>query len=198
MAGSIGSKGEATRKAIVDSATKSFARYGYHAVTTAQIAADAGVAEPTLFKHFGSKHGLLLAVLDGAFDFARERLSDIPITHDEPVTGLIGRAQELFEDPRFNDFMRIRTFAMTMTDDPEVVAALHRIRVHLRQVLGGLFRTAQVEGGIRTDVSAEEIADIAVGISFISAIDQVIDAGDDARLPSLIAALVKLLRPPPG
>ncbi|GFE68407.1 TetR/AcrR family transcriptional regulator [Chroococcus sp. FPU101] len=53
-----------TRARLIDAALKLFATQGVTATTTKQIAELAQVNEVTLFRHFGSKHGLLLAVIE--------------------------------------------------------------------------------------------------------------------------------------
>ncbi|MGB3293014.1 MAG: helix-turn-helix domain-containing protein [Phormidesmis sp.] len=55
-----------SRERIVRSALSLFSRQGITATTTKQIAEQAGVNEVTLFRQFGSKQGLLLAVLQEA------------------------------------------------------------------------------------------------------------------------------------
>jgi AcrR family transcriptional regulator len=52
-----------TRQRIVNSALELFARHGVTETTTRQIADQAEINEVTLFRHFGTKHGLLLAVM---------------------------------------------------------------------------------------------------------------------------------------
>jgi len=52
-----------TRQRIVNTALELFASKGITETTTRQIADFAKVNEVTLFRHFGNKHGLLLAVL---------------------------------------------------------------------------------------------------------------------------------------
>lgn len=54
--------GSSTHHRIVTSAKELFARQGITQTTTRQIAEVAGVNEVTLFRHFGTKQGLLLAV----------------------------------------------------------------------------------------------------------------------------------------
>ena len=53
---------EATRQRIASAARKLFGERGYAATTLAAIAAEAGVAEPTVYAVFGSKKGFLLAL----------------------------------------------------------------------------------------------------------------------------------------
>lgn len=56
---------EGTRKgAILSTASRLFARKGYANATTSEIAREAGVAEGTLYHHFGSKDGIFLTLFD--------------------------------------------------------------------------------------------------------------------------------------
>lgn len=52
-----------TRQRLIDAALELFAAQGITETTTRQIAEAAEVNEVTLFRHFGNKHGLLLAVI---------------------------------------------------------------------------------------------------------------------------------------
>lgn len=52
-----------TRQRIITAAMRLFGRQGYSQTSTRQIAAEAGVNEVTLFRHFGSKKGLLGACI---------------------------------------------------------------------------------------------------------------------------------------
>ncbi|MEW2381937.1 helix-turn-helix domain-containing protein [Micromonospora sp. NPDC047707] len=55
-----------TRQAVVRAATDLFVARGYTATSLADVAAEAGVARPTVFAAFGSKAALLRQVLDEA------------------------------------------------------------------------------------------------------------------------------------
>ena len=52
-----------TRQRILEAASHTFKALGYARTTTQAIAAEAGVAEVTLFRHFGSKQKLFQAVV---------------------------------------------------------------------------------------------------------------------------------------
>lgn len=58
-----------TRQRLIGAALELFASQGVTETTTKQIAELAQVNEVTLFRHFGSKHGLLLAVIEEAAVF---------------------------------------------------------------------------------------------------------------------------------
>lgn len=56
----LSSERAARRRAILDSAIRTFAEHGFHASRTRDIAAGAGVAEGTIYLYFESKDDLLL------------------------------------------------------------------------------------------------------------------------------------------
>jgi AcrR family transcriptional regulator len=58
-----------TRQRLIDAALELFSAHGVTETTTKQIAELAEVNEVTLFRQFGSKHGLLLAVIEEASIF---------------------------------------------------------------------------------------------------------------------------------
>jgi AcrR family transcriptional regulator len=60
-----------TRQRLIQSALQLFAHQGITATTTRQIAELSEVNEVTLFRHFGSKYGLLLAVLEETTAFTQ-------------------------------------------------------------------------------------------------------------------------------
>ena len=57
---------EARRQAVLDTACRVFAKSSYRGATTAEIAREAGISEPILYRHFGSKRDLYLACLEDA------------------------------------------------------------------------------------------------------------------------------------
>jgi AcrR family transcriptional regulator len=57
---------DSTRQRIITAAARLFGRIGYSRATTRAIATEAGVNEVTLFRIFGNKGNLLLAVVEGA------------------------------------------------------------------------------------------------------------------------------------
>ena len=59
------------RDAIVAAALRVFAQGSYGGATTAQIAREAGVSEPILYRHFASKRDLYFACLEEAWSQLR-------------------------------------------------------------------------------------------------------------------------------
>jgi AcrR family transcriptional regulator len=67
---------EERRKAIVVAALRVFVSTSYAGATTADIAREAGVTEPVLYRHFASKRDLWLACLDVAWGETRAMLEE--------------------------------------------------------------------------------------------------------------------------
>ncbi|WP_299006015.1 TetR/AcrR family transcriptional regulator [uncultured Caulobacter sp.] len=67
-------KGEQSRETILKAAERHFGEFGYRAVSTAAIANDAQISDPGLLHHFGSKDGLLMALLNRRYSVDAEKL----------------------------------------------------------------------------------------------------------------------------
>ena len=63
---------EERRRAIVEAALRVFSSGSYAGSTTAEIAREAGVSEPVLYRHFASKRDLWVACLDVAWEEFRD------------------------------------------------------------------------------------------------------------------------------
>jgi AcrR family transcriptional regulator len=68
-------KGVERREAIVAAAARVFGEFGYHGASLRTIAGDVGTTSASLLQHFGSKKGLLEAVLDD-WDAETGRIAD--------------------------------------------------------------------------------------------------------------------------
>ncbi|AQA18660.1 hypothetical protein BST95_10850 [Halioglobus japonicus] len=69
-------KGARTAARIMDVAESLFAEQGYEGTSLRQIAAGAGIQEPGLYNHFGSKQGLYEAVLFRGLNPMAEAMTD--------------------------------------------------------------------------------------------------------------------------
>ena len=88
---------EETRRKLLDSARRLFAERGYQATSAADIAAEAGVTERTLFRYFTSKAALVLdetfSLLPEMFETVRRRPAAEP-----PYVAVCQGIYEFFED----------------------------------------------------------------------------------------------------
>ncbi len=85
-----------SRTGLLRAALALFAAKGYDGIGVQEVAEAAGVAKPTLYHFFGSKHGLLEALfaeyatrLDDAVRAAADYAGDLPLTLDRIVAAYI-------------------------------------------------------------------------------------------------------------
>src|SRR5919197_2726038 len=57
-------RGERSREAVLDAAERVMAERGYEAATVASLVEEAGVPASSIYHYFGSKEGVLLAVME--------------------------------------------------------------------------------------------------------------------------------------
>ena len=159
---------EERRAAVLDTACRVFARYSYRAATTAEIAREAGVTEPILYRHFASKQALYLACIETAWQRVRAAWDEAVAAEPDP------RAWTQAMSNAFLDFKEQRSAvaqlwlrALTESgDDPEIRRYLRR---HLREVhafVTDVVRRCQAAGAIppERDPRAEAWIFIAVGL----------------------------------
>lgn len=133
------------RNAIVEAALPLFARKGFAATTTKEIASAAGVSEALIFKHFPSKAALYDHILRSCVEGDEElkALLARPPSTDTLVTVVRGLVQyytlELPEDPAA--LARHRLFLLSLLDDGEYARVVYG---WLQEALMPVF-TASVE-----------------------------------------------------
>lgn len=67
---------------ILNAALHLFAREGYAATSTAKVAKAAGVSEGLIFKHYGSKEGLLAAIMKQSTEAIKLKMAEIVMSED--------------------------------------------------------------------------------------------------------------------
>ncbi|RBM22929.1 TetR family transcriptional regulator [Prauserella sp. PE36] len=80
-------RAEATRRRLFEATMRLARSRGLAAVTVDEIAAEAGVAKGTVYYNFGSKDGLVEALLRYGVDLLAERLR-APASDPDPMAGL--------------------------------------------------------------------------------------------------------------
>jgi AcrR family transcriptional regulator len=189
------------RDHILDAARGVFARRGYHAASTAEIAAAAGCSEPMLYKHFASKQELFLAVLQHTGLTIRNRVLAAVTDAEHPLQALAEVSTELLNDPRWVELMRMRILALTLADDPVIGGALRSASAHHSATIAGVMRQAQEIGDIRADVDPDMIGWISVSISLLAAFRSALEGDeglrDTARVMRALVTLVSTEEPIP-
>ena len=120
------------RRAIVRAALRVFSSTSFAGATTAEIAREAGVSEPVLYRHFADKAELYLAVAERASQTIVENL--IPSinlddgTPNERIRAMVGGyLGEIERHPRLYRFLASRS-AVSFGDNPRSSSSNSRTR----------------------------------------------------------------------
>jgi len=81
-------KGAERRAAIVAAAAELFLERGYRATSLDDIGARAGISGPAIYRYFGSKHELLMVLLEEAAITWRRSVDEVLSTDDPPLVTL--------------------------------------------------------------------------------------------------------------
>ena len=161
---------EARRQAVLDTACRVFSRSSYRGATTAEIAREAGISEPILYRHFGSKRDLYLACLDEAWRTFREVAEEAISADPDGCLGAIG-------DAYMAKRARIRMVdlwiqALTEASEDRVIAAALRRQVReVHDFLADVIRDGQARGVIVADRDPVAEAWIFVAAGLLATMD---------------------------
>ncbi|MGH3762425.1 TetR/AcrR family transcriptional regulator [Actinophytocola sp.] len=132
--------------------------------TLAQVAADAGVAVGTVSGRFGSKHGLLLAMMTAASDDVAERMRAAAARHADPVASIVAAVLVTAEgvaDPATTT-NHLAQLGVDMSD-PKLREGLAVLRARVCEVLGSLLAAAALPGAPPPARAARIVASLAHG-----------------------------------
>jgi AcrR family transcriptional regulator len=177
---------------LLDAAGRVFGRRGYHAARVSEIAAEAGVAQGTVYLHFASKEQLYIGLLErfaGMLRATSEGLAWADIrSADELGDRLAGLCADIFELCAAN-----REVASLLLDGPPVGGRSLEIRTGLlstAEAIASRYLAAGTEAGLFRTVNAHPIARAIVGFLFYTVTRTIVEDGRTERLRELAEELV--------
>jgi AcrR family transcriptional regulator len=110
---------EERREAVLEAARHEFARHGLHGASTDAIARRAGISQPYLFRLFGSKKRLFLALIDQCFVETLESFRAAAAGHSgEEALRAIGTAyRDSLEGDRTMLQAQLQSYAASVVDE---------------------------------------------------------------------------------
>jgi AcrR family transcriptional regulator len=179
-----GSRSADTHQALMDAALQVFVQRGFARATTREIAATAGVAEGTIYRHFADKHALFREVFLSALAGMGEELRRLPERAGsgtvrgnlEYLFGLLATLQE-----------RSAPLIASMSSDPELASsfaahvaddALEGLELSTPVTMVAAYIRAEQElGRIRVDVDATEAAAAVAAVPFARGVERTLSHG---------------------
>ncbi|GMU22333.1 MAG: hypothetical protein AMXMBFR13_24190 [Phycisphaerae bacterium] len=166
-------KAEDRRKQLLETAAGCFAKYGYRGTTTAKIAAEAGISEPIIYRHFANKRELFIALIEKVGDDVFGNWQQAMRHARSPLEKL---QVLLYRNPATSDPWTARVYqllfhASTETNDPAIQQAIRDHYERYVKALAGVMSEAQEVGQLRSDVPSEwlawQILHAAVGFAMV-------------------------------
>jgi AcrR family transcriptional regulator len=184
------------RTLILEVSRPLFARNGFRATGTNEIAAAAGCSEPTIYKHFASKQALFAAVIEDCALEMRTLLDRTLREHPDPLAAYAAFMRRFTAEPRLIEITRLRTLALSLVHEPEIHEALLRVSEMMRGRWTAILEEGQRMGTVRSDIQAEHVSLFGLGVSLTAGYLQAL-GGDVAlaKLPVMLDTMIALLRP---
>lgn len=171
---------EERRRQILDAAQDVFARRGYASAGTAEIAAAAGIGEPTIYRYFANKHDLYLAALRRSGDEVMENWQRIAAENEDPLNALLLLGQWYHQTLRDRpEILQLRFRSITDGHDPEVAENGRGIYRELLQFIEGLFESAREQGRLSPDTNTRTMAWLFMAVGSLLDMTQVLGMQDE-------------------
>lgn len=150
---------ETRRHDVIDAALDIIRKHGVEKLTTRALSQAVGIAQPTLFLHFGSKTRMLVQLVDAVQARLQEGVKPLMLERMSPL-------ERLKAVIRFHlDFIqkqpgipRLLFSEELQSGDPAFRKRMNEMVRNFLQFLTGLIQGAQKAGELRKDIDAEQHA----------------------------------------
>ena len=153
---------ERSRQAILRAALGELGEVGYGAFTIESVAARAGVAKSTIYRHWSDKVSLIADAFEAAHEHAAPSIEGLAIR--ESLQRLLGHVAEVVVDSVFSSC--IPALIEGAERDPRLREFRHRYSALRRQSLAALIARGVAEGEFRAAVDPELAAQALLGPIF--------------------------------
>lgn len=186
---------EERRRQILDAAVGVFARLGYSGTGTADIAAAAGIGEPTIYRYFANKRELYIEAIRQGADEIWAEWERMASAAPDALAALseigIWYYRQMQQRP---ELLLLRSRSSTEAPDDEV---LEIVRAEYLRVVGfveALFQRAKDDGRLAPDADVRTLTWIFMAVGSlldqarILKLDDDLGPGEVARLAALLQA----------
>jgi AcrR family transcriptional regulator len=170
-----------SRERILLSAKHLFARNGYENTSTVAIAREAGTSESQLMKHFGSKQGLLSAILDRGWASIIERVQALPMDTSlaDRLCGMLQAiAAEMENDQELKELATLEARRVRKDSRDVIMSRGYR---QFSQLFEGVLSEMRNRQQIRSDLNLEAVRTAFIGMVESLLRDQVVSKRSELR-----------------
>ncbi|MEV1119142.1 TetR/AcrR family transcriptional regulator [Actinosynnema sp. NPDC049800] len=168
-----------TRAAILDAATPVLYERGLDGIGVAELCTRLGVSKETLYRHFGTKDGLVRAVLEARSDRVTRALADaVAAAGPDPadqLTAVFDAFQRTFDEPEFRGCALLNAAAQHHVEPVRALTARH-----LDRYLDTLVGIAERAGAADPALLGRQLLMLVEGATVVATHHGPTGAGDHA------------------
>jgi AcrR family transcriptional regulator len=164
------------RASLLECACSVFSRGSYRGTTTAELAAEAGVTEPVLYRHFTSKRALYLACIEETWGRVRAMWEEAVAAEPDPRLWLAAMGGSFLESAEHRPVIsNLWVQALGEASEDEEIARFMRAHIHeVHGCVADVVRRAQAAGAVPADRDAGAEAWIFLALGLLSMADGVL------------------------
>lgn len=179
---------EERRGQILDAATAIFARKGFAGAGTAEIAAAAGIGEPTIYRYFPSKLDLYAATVQHCADMVMDAWAEIAKRNEDPLNALLSLGQwyheSMLERP---DVLRLRFRSIMEAEDTGLMEWARETQRRFRGFIHDLFVRAKEQGRLNPSANPDTMAWLFMSIGALLDQTNLLGLSDDISPRDMVA-----------
>jgi AcrR family transcriptional regulator len=186
---------EERRAALLETACRLFSEGSYRGTTTADIAREAGVTEPVLYRHFASKRDLYLACLDATWAGARQMWDEAVAAEPDPALWITTMGRAFIESEAERPLIS-HLWVQAIAEGSEDPLIGEYMTKHMREVhayASDVIERAQKAGGIDRERDPDAEAWIFIALGLLTMADRVLDGVMQESWPSIRNSRVRWL-----
>ncbi|MFB9681895.1 TetR/AcrR family transcriptional regulator [Streptosporangium vulgare] len=175
---------ERTRAAILETATRELYQRGLDGIGVAELCTRIGVSKETLYRYFGTKDGLVEAMLQARSERVTSWLTEAATAAgDAPgdqLAAVFDALQQWYDDPVFRGCAILNAAAQHHVDAVRTITARHLD--HYLELLTGIASRA---GAVDPPVLGRQLLMLVEGATVVAAHHDAAGAGEAARKAAL-------------
>ena len=150
------------RVRILKASRQLFRAKGFEQTTMEDVALHAEVSKATLYNYFTSKDRLLLGIAEAALDEIRQLVAE-ELQDEQSAVQKLRRVMQTFvlDLARYLALCRKTTYLNSFEG-----SELYRTRLEMLEILRALVLEGQAQGTLRSDIGAQDIVDLLMGVYF--------------------------------
>lgn len=156
---------EKRRKQIVKCAVRAFARSNYRKTRVADIAAEAGISEAMIYKHFPSKKSIFIEILHDMSGRMISRLGEEGNKEENALEAIRNMAKTFYSlIVNHPDEVKVQFQAISEIDDKEIADRLHQDHEDYMRFIRSVIERGMQQGTVRKDLDVDTMVLLLDGV----------------------------------